>query len=322
MKVRPMKVRHIERHELVEFCRLGRNSEEAVVCEAKLRAMWESGKACPESCFVVEENDEFIAGALFRRTGAGTQESDTRIIDGRWWHLPQDDSFLQVGTTLVHRGVAVLPGHVTDVTGKVSSGTDDADRIREILIASGLVPYQTRISYVWDEPREQVTVPSRLEYSSLDETGDDQFIGVIERVIEGSLNQWDIKAMSSGRSHHEIALEHFQIESDYFGFESSWWQIARDKDGEVVGFVEPVVFKDLDKGGLKKGTVNYIGVVPERRGRGYSLDLLLEATQILQDVGTWRIFCDTDAENTPMQRTFDQAGYETSQTEWVYTLHL
>ena len=37
-----MKVRHIERHELVEYCRLGRNPEEAIEREVKLREMWDS----------------------------------------------------------------------------------------------------------------------------------------------------------------------------------------------------------------------------------------------------------------------------------------
>ena len=66
----------------------------------------------------------------------------------------------------------------------------------------------------------------------------------------------------------------------------------------------------------------YIGVVPEKRGKAYSMDLLLKATQILQDAGIWRISCDTDAENTPMQRAFEKAGYDYHETVWMYTLYL
>ncbi|WHY78620.1 GNAT family N-acetyltransferase [Neobacillus sp. WH10] len=55
-----------------------------------------------------------------------------------------------------------------------------------------------------------------------------------------------------------------------------------------------------------EGTIHYIGVVPEYRGRGFINELLLKATRILQDIGVWRIFSDTDVENTPMRAAFEK----------------
>lgn len=51
-------------------------------------------------------------------------------------------------------------------------------------------------------------------------------------------------------------------------------------------------------------------VLPERRGNGYAYDLLCQCTRIMQEVGVWRIYCDTDVLNTPMIATFKRAGYQ------------
>jgi len=43
--------------------------------------------------------------------------------------------------------------------------------------------------------------------------------------------------------------------------------------------------------------------------------LLLRATSVLQDIGVWRIFADTDVENIPMRNAFEKAGYEINKKE-------
>ena len=89
----------------------------------------------------------------------------------------------------------------------------------------------------------------------------------------------------------------------------AWWQLAYDADVELVGFVLPVIFPDCAKNGLEEGTVYYIGVLPEKWGEGYAYDLLCQCTHLLQEIGVWRIYCDTDVYNAPMIATFQKAGY-------------
>ncbi|OZB95442.1 GNAT family N-acetyltransferase [Paenibacillus sp. XY044] len=81
-------------------------------------------------------------------------------------------------------------------------------------------------------------------------------------------------------------------------------------NGEIDGLIQPVVFKGCEKNGLMEGTIHYIGVIPEFRGKGFINDLLLRATRVLQGIGVWRIYADTDVENFPMMQTFEKAVYE------------
>jgi ribosomal protein S18 acetylase RimI-like enzyme len=98
---------------------------------------------------------------------------------------------------------------------------------------------------------------------------------------------------------------------EYFTWSAEWWRFARNDESEEVGFVLPVVFKDeqRSRGGRPQGTVFYMGVLPEHRGKGYSFELLVEATRLFIAAGCWRIFCDTGTDNAPMVRSFRKAGY-------------
>ncbi|VEP12355.1 Acetyltransferase (fragment) [Hyella patelloides LEGE 07179] len=44
--------------------------------------------------------------------------------------------------------------------------------------------------------------------------------------------------------------------------------------------------------------------------------MLLKGTRVLQDVGVWRVFCDTDANNIPMISTFKRVGYQQYSESW------
>jgi ribosomal protein S18 acetylase RimI-like enzyme len=102
----------------------------------------------------------------------------------------------------------------------------------------------------------------------------------------------------------------------HFVYEMNWWRLATC-GAQIVGSIQPVVFVGCSKSGLEEGTIHSIGVLPEFRGRGYILDLLFAATRILQDVGVWRIFCDTDSRNYPMVQAFRRAGYMEGETRVV-----
>jgi ribosomal protein S18 acetylase RimI-like enzyme len=97
--------------------------------------------------------------------------------------------------------------------------------------------------------------------------------------------------------------------SDCFYYEPSWWRLATDQDGNKVGFFLPVAFAGKDRGGLREGTILYMGVLPSYRGNGYSRELLAQAVRTFQSIGVWRIFCDTDDNNAPMIAAFRAAGF-------------
>ena len=130
--------------------------------------------------------------------------------------------------------------------------------------------------------------------------------------------------------HDQHMIEHVGVEAaahqmfhaarPAYDYQPEWWVIGSDMTGNTVGFVQPVIFPGCNRDGLEEGTIYYIGVAPQYRGYQYSYDLLCQATANLQQVGVWRIYCDTDVNNIPMQQTFTRVGYETDRTVREYAL--
>src|SRR5207249_4376190 len=94
------------------------------------------------------------------------------------------------------------------------------------------------------------------------------------------------------------------------------WLLAYDSAGGLVGLVVP---QRLDG---THGTINYIGVVPERRGEGCVDDLVREGLRRLAPLGLTKFLADTDARNAPMASAFERAGLTTDETVWVYEAKL
>jgi len=105
--------------------------------------------------------------------------------------------------------------------------------------------------------------------------------------------------------------EVYELLPRYFERQAGWWRVGKSPEGHVAGFVVPVTFKEerFWKDGRPQGTIFYMGVLPQSRGRGYGLELVHEATRIFLAANRWRIFCDTGTDNAPMVNAFRQAGY-------------
>jgi len=103
----------------------------------------------------------------------------------------------------------------------------------------------------------------------------------------------------------------------YFERQPGWWRMAKDTQGQPVGFVLPVTFKEERhwRDGRPQGTIFYMGVLPGFRGHGYGLALVHEATRVFLAANCWRIFCDTGTSNAPMINAFRRAGY-TERRQW------
>ncbi|HEU4326575.1 MAG TPA: GNAT family N-acetyltransferase [Roseiflexaceae bacterium] len=173
--------------------------------------------------------------------------------------------------------------------------------------------------YVWNEPQPRCTFPPRLRFRALAEVGEAAFIELLGRVLVGSLDTHDRRRIEQLGA--EAAARRFFHEArPDFDYQPEWWVVGVDADGAAVGLVQPVVFPGCVRDGLDEGTIYYIGVHPQQRGRQYGYDLLCHATATLQQVGVWRIYCDTDVHNLPMQRTFARAGYQTDGTVREYRL--
>jgi RimJ/RimL family protein N-acetyltransferase len=98
--------------------------------------------------------------------------------------------------------------------------------------------------------------------------------------------------------------------------EPQWWQLAYDAAGDLIGLVVP------KRGGAGGGSIHWIGVVPEQRGRGYVDDLIARGLEILAAAGIERVHAATHVLNTPMQAAFPRMGFRQTETRWWYEFDL
>lgn len=168
--------------------------------------------------------------------------------------------------------------------------------------------YYEKISFVWEQQKPLIKVPPRLKFNSLDDVGIAIFTNTVSQAMANSLDRSDQKKMKE-LGIEQAANNYVTAVSDDFDYQPKWWQLGFDSEGELIGFIQPVIYCGCSKNGLEEGTIYYIGVIPKYRGKHYIYDLLYQATRTLQEVGVWRIFCDTDIHNKPMINAFKEVGY-------------
>ncbi|WGV27497.1 GNAT family N-acetyltransferase [Halotia branconii] len=165
-----------------------------------------------------------------------------------------------------------------------------------------------KVPFVWEEPKPLTEVPRRLSFEPVNAMLDNSLISVVARVMASSRDASHQKQVSEHEP-HKAAEKFLNSASDGFSYQHDWWQFGINKNGDIVGFVLPVIFEKCAKEGKEEATIYDIGVLPEYRGLGFANDLLSQGTRILQNVGVWRIFCDTDVNNVRMISAFKRVGY-------------
>jgi ribosomal protein S18 acetylase RimI-like enzyme len=161
--------------------------------------------------------------------------------------------------------------------------------------------------FVWEPGCPQPHPEAALVFEP---TPEHWLLDAVASVMADSLDESDRLAV--GRlGPARAAVELLALASREFEAPHGWWRLARDDKGHAVGFVLPVLFADEStrRQGHPEGTIFYMGVLPEFRGRGHCLELLAEATRVFIDARCWRIFCDTATTNHPMVNAFRRAGY-------------
>ena len=203
---------------------------------------------------------------------------------------------------------------VTHLKRQLHSLRDDFAAKKAVIDHLGIPILQIKQAFMWNEPRPPIVVPDRLSFRSFAEVGYDVFFETVlkahgqtlDRMTKFAMNNLDLRKMSQT----DWLKSEFDDAGEYFDYEPEWWQIGYNQAGEIVGYVQPVLFQGNNQGDLAEATLYFIGVLPEARGHGYVNDLLAKSIAILQAVGVWRIYSDTDRENFPMVRAFEKAGFE------------
>ena len=160
--------------------------------------------------------------------------------------------------------------------------------------------------FYWERGCPEPPADSQLNF----EVATDEWLrSAIGRVMEAGTDtsdQYNVPRIGVTAAVQEV----FDLLPEFLNRPPNWWLLARNHMNEAVGFVLPVLFKEARfwRDSSPQGTVLYMGVLPEFRGKDYAIELVHKATRLFVGAGCWRIFCDTGTDNTPMIRTFRQAG--------------
>lgn len=301
-----MKVRSIRRTEIPMFACLSalpQRTEEVLV------QMFEECESCPEWCFVALENRKVVA-----RVGFWALPSIITTFHVGWLELPWDEPRFRAGAELWRE---VLPKIRDFGATHIESAIDSDDECHQQRVrfyeSIGLPLIQEKQEYVW---RLGIGISESrlgLVFRSLKEVGTDAFLRAIERVTRGTLDREDQLDLEG--KPESAAESYFGILKD-IDYTPERWLLAFTPGGALVGLAAPQMLNDT------VGAINYIGVVPERRGQGYVNDLLNKGTTLLREAGARQVIASIDLLNAPMIAAATRAGFKPEATSRIYRLKL
>jgi RimJ/RimL family protein N-acetyltransferase len=307
MGARQVKVRSIRRTEIRRFASLSANPTRT---EEVLVEMFDDCRSCPEWCFIAEQSQEVIA-----RVGFWVLPSIISTFHVGWLQLPWTGSYVETGKEFWHQVVGLVRSYgATFVESAIDSDSTNLSRRRRFYRSIGFPLIQQKWEYVWHRGKPLPRPGRRLVYRDLSSVGTDAFVRAIERVTEDTLDREDRLARQEDTP-AIAARSYFGILKD-IDYTPGRWFLAFDRRRALVGLIAPQMLND------KVGAVNYIGVVPEQRGKGYVNDLIAQGTTILSDCGAGQVIASIDVENTPMIAAAVLAGYKRDVSSDIYRLTL
>lgn len=301
-----MQVRSILASELERFAASGPHSLGSQGFAQYIRELWERNSSRPDRCFIVEADGQIIGRIVYR--GQGDEINFTGL------HLPWDTDYLSIGHRLFRDSLSHLQQDgVNILEAFVSSAWEYRQQAQNLMERLGLTLVQTKMRYVWQHRGEPAVQSSRLVYRTLTEIGDEAFLDIIRQTSVDTLDRLDrLQINTIGAEQH--ARNYFSLLKTEFEHFPDWWLAAYTTADEVVGQVVAIPY-NLHR---HEGSIGYIGVIPEQRGKSYVDDLLRQGMAVMIRDGILTVICDTDEPNLPMRRAFDRCGYSQTDTSWVY----
>ena len=293
-----MNIRTIKYEEVSKFAELGNSEAKKDSLREKILDMWEKGISHPELCFVLEDEERFLGRVLYFKYPSEPLELKMALM-----HLPSDRNVLEALEQLLKESLKELKnkGFNSVEYHLYSKDSNYFYEYKELFLKMGFQILQEKKNFLYKLGR-LAKQGERLSFKSLQEVGEELFIQAIKDVTEGTLDEVDRKSVEALGA-EKAALDYFNLikEMDY---NKEWWKLAYINNNELVGLVVPQKFSD------KVGAINYIGVVPEKRGQGFIEELLIEGTNILIDDNIKEVIADIDSNNFPLEKALFKLNYE------------
>jgi RimJ/RimL family protein N-acetyltransferase len=203
-------------------------------------------------------------------------------------------------------GKYLAPSFAEDSVLVLAWDRPDAAAINRLLTVSDFVIEKRKAFVRKDLTEYRLPYEDPFSYRSLAEVGEEGFLEIMTAAAHG-----DPFENVEGRD----PKEDFDELVKYAGskFDDTWWSIAY-LDDRPVGVVLPQEFSDADG----EGTLFYVGVLPEFRGKHFGRILHARGLAFLRSHGVLKYAGSTDTRNLPMMRVFEVNGCERTGTQLFY----
>lgn len=314
-----MIIRTIKEDELYSFSKLGTNEKNATEFKDLLINWFKEGKSKKEWCFVAEDDNGFCARIVYWIFL--DQPLDLKICA---FHIEdhQLEEFISIGNALISTSLEAMcvKGFNTIEYHFYKSDKLLSNEYKNLLIINGFNVTQEKKNFTFKTSDD---IPQKVEelqrvypiyFKRLADISADKFIEAIEKVTEGTLDD-DLLFNLHEFGPKKAALNYFNVIKD-IDYNKNWWTVAYDSNDELIGLVVPQKFNSY------MGAINYIGVVPEKRGHHFVDQLLLEGTTILKKASVEEIIADIDVKNLPMEESLYKLGYKYENSVSVLKLNI
>ncbi len=248
------------------------------------------GISRPQWCFIASDGETAVGRVGYLQPCIG----ELRIFG---LTLPQHDR--DAGTKLLEESLGIMK-HSGTARVTCQLHTDELPPYSELLCSQvGMRVVQEKVRFMRD-CSVSGAIHQRLRFVSVREAGYELFIRTVRDVTRDTLDRTD--AASVTELGEEQAATQYSEELSSIDNAREHWYLAY-QGNEVTGLVVPQV---LEPG---VGAINYIGVVPEQRGRGYVGDLLYHGIGVLQARGCSQVIADIDSQNRPLEDALVKGGF-------------
>ncbi len=275
------------------------------VDEKRLRQELAACQYRPEWIWVAEEGDRILACAVW---WGMPEHTWPRALDAVSVHDSVSDPVAVTGE-LLSRGQRAFADDGSpeppEYHMRLANGWRDDPAVTAVLAwrrqaasMAGLTEELERLQYRWMPGDPVPGAPQRLVFT--EQSDDEVFLDVFRQVSVASLDTHTSRGIAAhgvDRTARDDLDFYLSMPGD-----RSWWRLANDRDGRLVGFAIP-------SANPYSRNVGYLGVLPEFRGHGHIDEILGEITRFHAAAGAERITATTDVVNKPMAAAFERAGY-------------
>jgi ribosomal protein S18 acetylase RimI-like enzyme len=303
-------VRSIDGSELDEFASFTSDEGENVRLRSHLERALADGQTSLDWCLVADDGGRF-AGRIYLWNPPGNPVF-VHVLDLDWSRA----DWRELGLRLIGRACDTVADTASNgllyALDRPHRWHSQPARRAELFETAGFTLIRRGRRWQWRRTSAGPHAPGRLSFRTLADVGEDAFRDAIARVSDGTLDA-RLRDRRSRLGREGDAADHFRLLAG-MTHEPDWWQLAFEDGGSLVGLL-------VAGGSAPEPVIAYVGVVPERRGRGYVDDLLARALAVLTASGAELVRADTDLANVPMANAFRRAGFEQfmSRDEYVLT---